>query len=106
MKLRLCQLQVPLGSPWACPGTALLSTSCGGLQTLGGLRGIGLDINDPKLCISTKELGLVPITKGKKITEEFHAGKSREQTSDFFPPTAFLLCLLSSRSSFSPSLLS
>lgn len=47
-------------------GRALLGTSCGDPQTLGGLRGLDLDISDPKLCVSTKELGLVPITKGKK----------------------------------------
>ena len=45
---------------------ALLSASCRGLQTLGGQRGLDLDINDPELCVSKKELGLVPITKGKK----------------------------------------
>lgn len=57
--------------------------------------------------LSTKELGLVPITKGKKeITEEFHAGKSREQTSDFFPPHRIFSLPSLLPLPFSPSLLS
>ena len=37
----------------------------GGPQTLVGLRGLDLDINDPKFCVYIKELGFVLIMKGE-----------------------------------------
>lgn len=37
----------------------------GGPQTLVGLRGLDLDINDPKFCVYKKELGFVLIMKGE-----------------------------------------
>lgn len=77
---------------------AFLSSSCGDLQALGGLRGLNLAINDPELCGSKKELGLVPIMEGshwKFRAEEGH----RQISAFFFPPFS-----ISSLPSLSPAL--
>lgn len=78
----------------------------GGPQTLVGLRGLDLDISDPKFCTYKKEFGSVLIMKGE-VPKNFMPGRATIRFQIFiskpdfsFP---FLPCLLSSCSSFSPT---
>lgn len=50
-----------------CMGMAFLGSSCGDLKALRGLRRLYFDISGPKFYVSKKELGFVPIIKGKSL---------------------------------------
>lgn len=77
----------------------------GGPQTLVGLRGLDLDINDPKFCVYKKELGFVLSWRENHRRISYRGGPRSDfrfpfpNQISYFP---FLPCLLFPCSSFSP----
>ena len=83
-------------------GFSLLSWGWGGAggpQTLVGLRGLDLDINDPKFCTYKKEFGFVLIMKGE-LPKNFILGRATIRFQIFISKPDFSFSI-----SFLPSLL-